>query len=363
MVDLSEKTKPYNHIPNMVRIRSSTTLSTQARRFCFTYNNPGDSKLPHEAILPGSESESKLRYLVYQLETGESGTPHWQGYVEVQGNKASPNTLNKLLGLTGAHWEVAGGNADSNTAYCTKVEGRLAGPWTWGEPGRTGRPKKGATEGLVMNRELLLDINEKIKEGWKFEDFVQDDIELVRYKTVITDLVKVHIDLLRKDERAQITSRFEKIANNPRPWQAELMERLKTQNDRQICVIVDKRGNSGKTTWGKVLELYHDWIVLPNAKSQDIAHVMRSVEPGLPGIVIDLARSLRNETEGDRNDFINYQIIESLKDGQIFSGKYSSEKWMITPPKMVLMMNFMPDTSKLSIDRWDILTIDGDRLI
>lgn len=58
-----------------------------------------------------------VRYLIYGRETGENGTPHLQGYVQVAGG-IRLSALKKVLPR--AHWEPAKGSADSNKTYCSK---------------------------------------------------------------------------------------------------------------------------------------------------------------------------------------------------------------------------------------------------
>ena len=53
-------------------------------------------------------------------------------------------------------------------------------------------------------------------------------------------------------------------------------------------------------------------------------------------------------------DHINYEVIESSKNGVMFSTKYVSTQKVHTPPHVVIMANFDPNKSKMSADRWDV---------
>jgi len=120
-------------------------------RWSFTLNNPNYDNttpdLPHECDVGVRQALSAgkgYRYLVFQLEQGDNGTPHYQGYVEFN-SRLRLTAVRKLLSR--AHWEPALGTSAHNLHYCTKpVPGcgcshcvpppvRLAGPWIDGTPG------------------------------------------------------------------------------------------------------------------------------------------------------------------------------------------------------------------------------------
>lgn len=50
------------------------------RRWTFTLNNPGAGEEP-EAVKAKFGTGKGYRYLVFQLEQGASGTPHYQGLI------------------------------------------------------------------------------------------------------------------------------------------------------------------------------------------------------------------------------------------------------------------------------------------
>lgn len=86
--------------------------------WCFTLNNPTLS----EPEIVSSLIEVGADYAVFQLETGASGTPHFQGYVVLSVKKR----LSPLReAIPGAHWEKARGTPKQNREYCTKPEGRI----------------------------------------------------------------------------------------------------------------------------------------------------------------------------------------------------------------------------------------------
>lgn len=87
-------------------------MSAKFRGFVFTINNWSDD----DATLCMSLQET-AQYLVVGKETGESGTPHLQGYVYFKSQRTF-KSLKKMLPR--AHIEVAKGTAQHNRTYCTK---------------------------------------------------------------------------------------------------------------------------------------------------------------------------------------------------------------------------------------------------
>lgn len=97
---------------------------SRARNWCFTLNNPGNDQFDH--IL---EHDDRI-YAVCQLEQGEMGTLHIQGYIEF----SKPIRFNALKRLEPrCHWEARKGSRDQARDYCMKEDGRIAGPWEYGQ--------------------------------------------------------------------------------------------------------------------------------------------------------------------------------------------------------------------------------------
>lgn len=103
----------------------------QARRWCFTINNPTDEEEQNLHDMYETYTQD-IRFLVYQKEAGEQDTPHIQGYVEFK----RPKRLNAVKSLVSgrAHCEKANGTSQQNIEYCTKEEGRLEDPVSFGSP-------------------------------------------------------------------------------------------------------------------------------------------------------------------------------------------------------------------------------------
>ncbi len=104
------------------------TDKAQVRHWLFTLNNP---KRTHGQLMNKFKKlGKKLRYLVFQKEKGEDGTPHYQGYVEF--TTGYRFTMVKAL-MNRAHWEPRRGTRDQARDYCMKGDTREEGPWEQGQ--------------------------------------------------------------------------------------------------------------------------------------------------------------------------------------------------------------------------------------
>lgn len=91
---------------------AAPTKSPRVRNWCFTLNNPsGLLDDEYEA------NTSLIAYICYGEEIGDSGTPHFQGYVEFT-KKVTLKVCKELLPT--AHWEPRYGTQAQAIAYCKK---------------------------------------------------------------------------------------------------------------------------------------------------------------------------------------------------------------------------------------------------
>lgn len=94
--------------------------TSRAIHWCFTLNNPTIDE--HQLV--DYLEDFGVTYAVFQLEEGENGTPHYQGYVAFK-EKQRLSALNGIFGPARPHWEVCRGTPTQNRDYCTKKEGRI----------------------------------------------------------------------------------------------------------------------------------------------------------------------------------------------------------------------------------------------
>lgn len=98
-----------------------------AKHWVFTLNNPDISG---EQLLRDM-GQWDLSYAVFQLEVGDAGTRHFQGYCEFN-KKVRISTVKGLLHGSRMHWEKRRGTRVQARSYSSKEDTRLDGPWEFG---------------------------------------------------------------------------------------------------------------------------------------------------------------------------------------------------------------------------------------
>jgi len=135
-----------------------------------------------------------------------------------------------------------------------------------------------------------------------------------------------------------------------RPWQQEAYDGLLAQDDRKITWVVGEEGGEGKTHLGRYI-VDRGGFYTRGGKFADIA--MRY--DGEEVVCLDLVRS--------SEDFTPYKLIENMKDGIVESGKYTScakycvKDGVLCATKLIVFANYWPDESKMSSDRWHVVSL------
>jgi len=113
-------------------------VSNPSRAWLFTLNNPENNEVPNTL---------RAKFCTWQLETGEQGTPHLQGYCIFE-KSTRLSALKKLLPT--AHWERRQGTHEQAVEYCNKIDTRQQGPWTYGTA-----PAQGKRTDLIEVTDLI----------------------------------------------------------------------------------------------------------------------------------------------------------------------------------------------------------------
>lgn len=294
---------------------------TQAKRWCFTINNPTPEQEEH--LRNNVES---FNYLVYGHETGESGTPHLQGFCILK-TKLRFNQVRLLI--PGAHLEKAKGTPKQASDYCKKDDD------DYFEHGELP-----ATQGKRTDFERLKD--------WIIEcDTTPSHYEIAsefpslwgRYKRSCINFVEL------------FGPRVSLVEGEFRPWQRHVDGLVNEQaDDRKILFVVDPVGGNGKS-W-----LTRYWF----SKRVDVQRLSVGKRDDL-AFAIDVSKRLFVfDIPRQQSEFLQYGILEQLKDQMVFSPKYESVTKVI-PERVhvVVFMNEEPDRNKMTSDRYKIVNINS----
>lgn len=136
-------------------------------------------------------------------------------------------------------------------------------------------------------------------------------------------------------------------------WQGHIIDLVNTQygDKRTINWFWEPDGNAGKSFLAKFLVVKYDAIIA-SGKTADIFNQTKawcdshtpSEHPRL--VILDIPRCSL--------DYINYQAMEALKNGLLYSGKYEGGVCAFFSPVVIVFANAEPDTTQLSQDRWNI---------
>ncbi len=107
----------------------------RSRKYVFTLNNPTEQE-SFEAL------PDCCKFFHFQLEEGEGGTPHYQGCFWLANPKSITGVKRSIPKLERAHLEIMNGTWQQSIDYCSKEEGRLDGPWTFGAAPQQGKRRE-----------------------------------------------------------------------------------------------------------------------------------------------------------------------------------------------------------------------------
>lgn len=138
-------------------------------------------------------------------------------------------------------------------------------------------------------------------------------------------------------------------------WQQEIIDKIdKEESDnRKIYWYWDRNGNTGKSYICKYLVSKYNAIIADGKKDNVFNQVNISIENEIiPKIILlDIPRH--------NIEYINYGVLEQLKNGLIYSGKYEGGVCVFPSPWVFVFANIPPDEHKYSNDRLVIKYIES----
>lgn len=308
--------------------------------WCFTWNNPPPN---YETIIQKLYDDPKkhITYIVFGRETGtDTQTFHLQGFLQLDPDhpmraKEGGGPMKKLFL---AHWTKARSITRAEK-YCHKQD---PSPFIRGTLRL--RTNNGKQDGNQGRRSDIHDFQDAVKEGGMTAKRAREEFPLViaKYPRFVADYISDHNKSLWVPTHALYK------------WQSALMDKLENYppHEREIIFIIDYKGNAGKSYFTK----YYNKM-----RGEDHCQMLN------PGRVTDMAYALKEHCKvifidcpRSRQELFQYDFVEYLKNGEIFSSKYESRVKQMQPCHVVVFMNEDPDMTKLSLDRYKIVLLDEE---
>ena len=220
------------------------------------------------------------------------------------------------------------------------------------------KPLTAGVDKMEVRNTILYDTHEhkmKLELGETVHEIIRND--------------EVDLDSLRPEYKEALDIYLKKsVESFPeniefKPWQISVLEEVKIPTKRKIIWVVGKSCGEGKTWLQNYIEYkYGDRRVVSGislqTKSGHIAHALTKHPLATADIFLfNIPKSVDTSTE------INYEMLESIKDGKLFSSKYDSQRIKVNTPNIVMVFsNDEPNTSKLAKDRWKLFFVENDQL-
>lgn len=162
----------------------------------------------------------------------------------------------------------------------------------------------------------------------------------------------------REEHARERDKRLNRRTPSPLPeedWARRLTGDLEQEPDRRKVIwIVDHGGGRGKSSFARKFKSGTDTpnigdkhgYIINGGRHADIYYGYQ----GQRVVFFDWSR--------DHQDAFPYSVVENFKNGYFLSTKYVTRAVRFRTPHVVVFTNWRPDTEKLSMDRWDIRTLE-----
>jgi len=302
-------------------------------------------------------TEEKCKFVIYGKEKTKNGRLHMQGYIEFKNAMRMTGVKRIIDSEYGVKSKIklipANANREYNESYCSK------GIQSHEEYDKLG--EQGPNYGIdaVIYKKTFTEVNEgkgkrtdwnqlyeRIYEEPDFNTILEEFPEYaIKYSNGINAAINaIHI---KNGAAAANEDVAERTKDGLFDWQKELYNELKGKpHQEKIIWYVDTDGRAGKSTMiDYTLANLKSVTMFENSGTKDVACAWN----GERICFFDFPRPIEER--------MNYGVIESIKNGRIFSAKYQSGLKRFGRPHVVCFSNFEPDHTKFSKYKWDIRRI------
>lgn len=293
---------------------------SKSKNWFLTVPNYNDADL---MFFQSLEYGDRVLYAIVGKEVGEGGLLHLQCVISFK-SRTYFSAVKKFLTFSQpCHIEVCK-NVKHSIKYCQKE-----GDYTeYGSPPTSSGHRSDLEDFKLKVQSGEFDINTLI------EDHSEVFARYYRFALTYIDLKKP----IRPPDEHELSA-----------WQSTMYELLSyPPNDRTIFFVVDVDGNNGKTWFAHYYTFKNpNSQVIPPGKKNDMVFALKE---NVTCLFLDCPRS-------KQGDYIQYDFLEEVKNGYIFSPKYESRVKRLPKCHVVVLMNEPPDLTKLSEDRYHVINI------
>lgn len=306
-------------------------MNRQVSAWVFTFNNYSPEDVAHIRTFAVTD---RVEYLIIGHEVApNTGTLHLQGFVQFK-RSVRGSVVQRLIGQqTRIHVEPLGANSTPTLAadYCRK-DGAFE------EFGVLVERSPGKRNDWIAYSEWFVGLG---RVPTKREIILHNPGLYARNSKRVLEIAEAYLPA------PSLTG-----GEVPHPgWQRRLADMVDGESHppREIQFVVDEVGNSGKSWFTRWAVTNHsDKVqVLKIGKRDDLAY---AVDATKSVFLFDVPRT--------QMQFLQYAVLEMMKDQLIFSPKYESGmKVLTTVPLVVVFCNEDPDMTQMTADRYKITRI------
>lgn len=145
------------------------------------------------------------------------------------------------------------------------------------------------------------------------------------------------------------------------PFQQQIIDSIEIRDRRTINMVLDSRGNHGRTHFAMNLECRKMALVLPSLQDhKEICEcvcdeLMASEERDPKCVIMDLPRAMSKKALAGV-----FTALENIKNGKVVDRRYTYRKWFFRPPQVWVFSNRAPNLAYMSRDRWKLWRITDE---
>jgi len=138
------------------------------------------------------------------------------------------------------------------------------------------------------------------------------------------------------------------------PWQQYIVDNYDVWDTRTINIIIDARGNTGKSTLVSYMRAWKLAFKIPYCNDfRDILRMVCDV-PIKRCYLIDMPRAIKKDKL-----FQLFSAIEEIKNGYAYDDRYQFKEKVFDCPNIWIFTNILPTWELLSNDRWRVWEVDA----